>query len=78
MEAHRRRALVKDGIDRVVEEQAGHGQPLLLSTAQRVIPVLHLVPSLPPASHDSTEDRDISVTALPLHQPMRASTAPSK
>ena len=48
--AHSRGALVQDGVGGVVEEQARHGQALLLAAAQRLRSTgLHLIPPLAPA-----------------------------
>ena len=38
-------ALIQNGVPRPVEEQPRHGQALLLAAAQRLLPVLHLLPA---------------------------------
>ncbi len=65
METYRRGALVKDGIDRVVEEQASHCQALLFAAAQGLIPVLHLVPSLSPERRQNTAS-PLKATCRPI------------
>ena len=49
--AHRRSTLIKDGISRVVEQQASHCKALLLSPTECLRPVLHLIPPLAPAQY---------------------------